>query len=94
MNRVRARTSSRHPGLRLLLVGIAFLLVNLWIYVQWAWLGQPRRGGRALEPSRLRLARFARFLQWAVQTLYSPVREVRPAQAAHFTPPLPTFVKY
>lgn len=94
MNRVRARTSSRHPGLRLLLVGIAFLLVNLWVYVRWAFLGQRRRGGRALEPGGLRLARFARFLQRAVQALYSPVWEVRPAQATHFTPLLPAFVKY
>jgi hypothetical protein len=31
MNQVRARTSSRHPVLRLLLVGLAFVLFNLYI---------------------------------------------------------------
>ena len=39
MNRVRARTSSRSPGLRLLLVGIAMSLVNIWVYLKWAYLG-------------------------------------------------------
>jgi len=31
MNRVRARTSSTDPALRPLYVGIAFLLINLWV---------------------------------------------------------------
>lgn len=31
MNQVRARTTSRNPALRLLLVGLAFVLVNLYI---------------------------------------------------------------
>lgn len=30
-HQVRARTASRHPGLRLLLFGMALLLVNLWV---------------------------------------------------------------
>ncbi|MFQ5801097.1 MAG: ISH3 family transposase [Candidatus Hydrothermarchaeales archaeon] len=35
MNRTRARTSSRNPVLRLLFVGVSFLLQNLWIYLKW-----------------------------------------------------------
>ena len=31
MNQVRARTTSRSPVLRLLLVGLAFILVNLYV---------------------------------------------------------------
>ena len=31
MHQVRARTTSRHPGLRLLLIGLALVLVNLYI---------------------------------------------------------------
>jgi hypothetical protein len=30
-HQVRARTASRHPGLRLLLFGLSLLLVNLWV---------------------------------------------------------------
>ncbi|MBI3965245.1 MAG: hypothetical protein HY329_06390 [Chloroflexi bacterium] len=32
-NQVRARTSSRDPRLRLLLMGLAVLLTNLWVYL-------------------------------------------------------------
>jgi hypothetical protein len=31
MNQVRAQTTSRNPTLRLLLVGLAFILVNLYV---------------------------------------------------------------
>lgn len=34
MNQVRARTTSRNPTLRLLLVGLAFILVNLYVTVR------------------------------------------------------------
>ncbi len=44
MNTARARTTSKNPVLRLLYVGIGFLLMNLWVYLQW-WLGL-KRGGR------------------------------------------------
>lgn len=34
MNQVRARTTSRQPALRLLLVGLAFILVNLYVQLR------------------------------------------------------------
>jgi len=34
MNQVRARTSTRNPVIRLLLVGLAFVLFNLYITVR------------------------------------------------------------
>ncbi|MFQ5816265.1 MAG: ISH3 family transposase [Candidatus Hydrothermarchaeaceae archaeon] len=40
------RTSTKNPVLRLLYVGLAFLLVNVWIYAQWMFLSTRRRGGR------------------------------------------------
>ncbi|MFW5936001.1 MAG: transposase, partial [Candidatus Hadarchaeota archaeon] len=45
MNTGRARTTTKKPVLRLLYVGIGFLLMNLWIHLQWE-LGTKRRGGR------------------------------------------------
>jgi hypothetical protein len=36
MNSSRARTSSRNPALRLLYVGISFLLQNIWVSIKWA----------------------------------------------------------
>jgi putative transposase len=66
MNSVRARTSSRDPKLRFLLVGLAFALLNLWVTLQWAVLAVPRRGGRWLDPAIFRLHRFCDFLRDAI----------------------------
>lgn len=55
MHQVRARTTSRHPGLRLLLIGLALILVNLYLRLRAhvaecpararAWLSLRRVGG-------------------------------------------------
>jgi len=81
MNQVRARTTSRKPGLRLLLVGIAFTILNLWAYIRWAWLGQPRRGGRLVDGKLFHLKRMARMLSRAVEAIYGCVLSV-PCPAA------------
>jgi putative transposase len=44
------RTSTKNPMLRLLYMGLAFLLVNVWIYVQWMFLSTRKRGGRIPRP--------------------------------------------
>ena len=46
MHAVRARTRSRRPAVRALAVGVALLLVNLWVYLKWAAVSIKRRGGR------------------------------------------------
>ncbi len=76
MNKVRVRTTSRDPKLRLLFFVLAFTLLNLWVYLQWAVLAVPRRGGRWLDHSLLRLARFIDFLRDAIREVRKPVREV------------------
>lgn len=66
MNSVRIRTSSRDPKLRLLFVMLAFFLLNLWVYLNWAILAIPRRGGRWLDQSLFRLKCFCNFLDHAI----------------------------
>jgi hypothetical protein len=46
VHQVRARTASRHPGLRLLLVGLALMIVNLWVILSHAWVTITRYGRR------------------------------------------------
>lgn len=60
MNAARARTSSKNPVLRLLYVGIGFLLMNIWIYVQWMYLSVKRKGGQ--KP-----------IQWTFETMLRQV---------------------
>ena len=46
MNQVRARTASRDPTLRLLLVGLAFVLVNLYVALRLRWAAATGPRGR------------------------------------------------
>jgi putative transposase len=46
LHQVRARTRSRHTGLRLLLVGVALLLVNLYILLRANWTTVTHYGSR------------------------------------------------
>ncbi len=55
------KTTTRNPILRLLFVGIALLLRNVWVWVHWVYLATPRRGGRKLNLHKLR---FKTLLMW------------------------------
>lgn len=46
LHQVRARTRSRHTGLRLLLIGLALILVNLYVLVRASWGIVTRYGSR------------------------------------------------
>jgi putative transposase len=61
MNRARVRTTTRRPALRLLFVGVALVLRNLWAWLHWTALARRRRGGRRVELATLR---FATLLLW------------------------------
>ena len=50
----RIRTTSRRPAVRLLYVGIALVLRNLWVWLHYTLLAMPRRGGRVILLERLR----------------------------------------
>jgi putative transposase len=65
MNTVRARTTSTAVTLRLLLVAVAFLLLNLWSYVKWTHLYVPKLGPRQISHHLLPLARWRLWL-WEI----------------------------
>jgi hypothetical protein len=54
MHEGRIRTTSRRPVVRLLYVGIALVLRNLWVWLHYTVLSMPRRGGRLILLERLR----------------------------------------
>jgi hypothetical protein len=54
MHEGRIRTTTRHPVVRLLYVGMALVLRNLWVWLHYAVLSKPRRGGRIILLERLR----------------------------------------
>jgi hypothetical protein len=53
MHQARIRTSTRDPLLRLLYVGVALILRNVWAWLHWEVLSQPRQGGRRINLGRL-----------------------------------------
>ncbi len=61
LNEARIKTTTRNPQLRLLFIGIALVLRNLWVWVHWHYLASPRRGGRKLNLYKLR---FKTLLMW------------------------------
>lgn len=73
LNRVRARTSSQDPAFRLLLIAVALTLINVWIYLKWAVVSIPRRGGRLVRHDLFRLDLFRQFLVEAAKNLYGAV---------------------
>ena len=79
MEQVRARTSSPNPALRFLLMGIALLIVNMWIRLHWLFLRLRGRGPRRVARWRFRLDRMTRFLTHAIERFYGVVTAVAPA---------------
>jgi putative transposase len=54
LREAKAKTCSRSPLVRLFLVGVALVLRNVWVWLHYAVLSTPRRGGRQFNEDRLR----------------------------------------
>jgi len=48
-------------------VGIAFLLVNLWVFIVWTYVSKPRKGGRQLFQALFPLGTMLQFLRQVVE---------------------------
>ena len=66
-NLCRIRTTTKNPVTRFLYVGIAFLLVNLWVFIIWTCVSRPRQGGRQLFQALFPLRTMLQFLRQAVE---------------------------
>ena len=75
-NQCRIRTTTKQPGIRLLFVGLAFVLVNLWIWLLWNRLSQSRRGGRRVYQERFRLRTMLGFLRHAVERHFPLIQSI------------------
>jgi len=66
-NLSRIRTTTKNPVTRLLYVGIAFLLVNLWVFMIWTYVSKPRKGGRQFFQALFPLRTMLQFLRQVVE---------------------------
>jgi hypothetical protein len=86
MYQAQARTTSRSPRLRLLFVGLALLLRNLWVWLHWEVLSRPRRGGRVVCLDRLRFEDLLHWLLHAVEERFGVDEQTTTERT--LTPPL------
>ena len=70
MNQVRARTTSRNPVIRLLFVGLAFILFNLYIANRQHFAIFLKNSAKPFSNSWLTLRRLVRMLAHAVEDLF------------------------
>ena len=70
MNQVRARTTSRNPVIRLLLVGLAFVIFNLYIANRQHVAICLKNFTKPFSKSWLTLRRLARMIAHAVENLF------------------------
>ena len=67
MNEVRIRTSTRNPELRLLFVGLALILRNVWVWCHLNWLCVRRGSGIYIRDELLRLAEMLLWIQTLIE---------------------------
>jgi hypothetical protein len=73
MNQCRIRTTTPRFVVRFFYVAIGFLLRNLWVWLHYAVLSSPRRGGRAYHLERLRLRTMLEWLEEVATEMYGIV---------------------
>ena len=76
VHQARIRTSSRNPVLRLLFVGVALTLRNVWVWLNAEVIAVPRRGAQQLRPSSMRFARLLLWLMMEVAHHYQLLQQV------------------
>ena len=65
----RIQTCTRDPLLRLLFVGVALILRNVWVWLHWEVLAHPRRGGRRVDLGQLPFRAMLAWLRQLAETV-------------------------
>lgn len=75
-NLSRIRTNNKNPVLRLLFVGISFLLVNIWVNLLWLKISRKRRGCRLIYRQLFGFKQMLAFLCQVVERKYQLVESI------------------
>ena len=75
-NICRIRTNNKNPVLRLLFVGISFLLVNIWVNLLWLKISRKRKGSRLIYRALFALKQMLAFLNQAIERKYQIVESI------------------
>lgn len=74
--KVRGWTTSPNAAYRFILIGLSFLLTNIWQELQETWTRKRQVGRRSWNWQKFRLKRFVNFLRKAIENLYGLVSEI------------------
>jgi len=77
MNICRARTTTRSPATRLLFIVIALTLQNMWVYLKWEYVYEPRQGGRNVRDDLFRFRTMLDMIVEAIRSIYKVVKIIR-----------------
>ncbi|MFB2771961.1 transposase [Pelatocladus sp. BLCC-F211] len=75
-NLCRIRTNNKKPILRLLFVGISFVLVNIWVYHMRFKISRKRKGRRLIYRKLFCLKQMLAFLRQVVERKYGTVEGI------------------
>jgi len=73
---LRARTTSRNPAFRFFLLGLAFLLLNIWVYLRYLATRLIALGPARLVPEAFRLHRYIAFLRRAIELAFGALMAI------------------
>jgi putative transposase len=82
LHQARIRTCTQSPLLRLLYVGVALLLRNVWVWLHWEVLAERHRGHRRLHLGRMTFRRMLLWLQQCAEQwlgVHEDIHAQRPA---------------
>lgn len=72
-NLCRIQTTNKNPIIRLLFIGVSFILVNIWLNLLWRKVSSPRRGGRLIHRELFTFKQMLSFLRQAIDKLYQVI---------------------
>lgn len=75
-NLCRIRTNNKKPVLRLLFVGISFVLVNIWVYLLWFKISRKQKGRRLIYRKLFGLKQMLAFLRQVVERKYETIKGI------------------
>ena len=81
-NKLLGWTTSPNSAYRFALIGLGFLLLNLWVHLCWLYTQVARRGRRAFATFLFCQVRFLNFLKHALERIYGTVNKIRAPAAA------------
>jgi hypothetical protein len=69
-------TTSRNAAYRFVLLGLSFVLLNVWVHLRWCFTQVPHRGHRWLMTQHFALRRFANFVRRALERHYGFIHDI------------------